>query len=145
LKEDSHSEDADSDSDNGLSHNLRRRVVAEPLLLREHKSQRRPIAFNDNDVNCVHDFLGLNADGSVTGSWNRTGDRGNSGFADTDLCSPQCFWKVRSICPLPCSVLLTCGCRRRIAVLVSQSGLRMSWSSCKICFLRTLAAAVDLV
>ncbi|KAI9879601.1 MAG: hypothetical protein M1830_008051 [Pleopsidium flavum] len=89
----SHSEESDSDSDNGLSHNLRRRVVAEPLQLREHKDQRRPVAYNNNDVISVHDFLGLNADGTVTGSWNRTGDRGNPGFADADLCSSQCFWK----------------------------------------------------
>ncbi len=90
----SQSDDDDSDSDNGMTHNVRKRVVAESTLLRNYRNQQRPIAYNDNDVTSVHDFLGLDADGTVSGVWDRTGDRGHSGFSDAELCSQHCFWKV---------------------------------------------------
>lgn len=93
-KDDSNPEDADSDSDNGLTHNLRKRVVAEPRMLRDQRTHRGPVAYNDNDVESVQDFFGMDDDGTISGTWNRTGDRGNSGFPDTELCSTQCFWKV---------------------------------------------------
>jgi len=94
LKNDSNPEDVDSDSDNGMTHNLRKRVVAEPHMIRDYRTQRGPVAYIDNAVESVQDFLGMNDDGTIDGIWNRTGDRGNPGFPDTELCSPQCFWKV---------------------------------------------------
>lgn len=93
-KEDSIPEDANSDSDNGMSHNLRKRVVAEPHVLRRYRIQLEPVAYNDNDVESVQEFHGMNDDGTITGTWNRTGDRGQPGFPDTELCSAHCFWKV---------------------------------------------------
>ena len=77
-----------------MTHNVRKRVVAKPLLLRDHRNKQGHIAYDDKDVESVQDFLGLNADGTVSGAWNRTADRGNPGFTDTELCSEQCFWKV---------------------------------------------------
>ena len=63
-------------------------------MLRDYRIQRGPVAYNDSDVKSVQEFLGMNDDGTIEGTWNRTGDRGNPGFPDTELCSPRCFWKV---------------------------------------------------
>ena len=141
VKDDSNLEDADSESDNGMTHNLRKRVVAEPHMLRDHGFQRESVAYNDNDVGSVQEFLGMSDDGTLSGIWNCTGDRGNPGFPDTESCSADCFWKVWIEWPSAYSSELTCVCRSPIVLSRDQSGLRYSSSFCKRYFLHTLRAA----
>ncbi|KAI9810172.1 MAG: hypothetical protein M1827_006617 [Pycnora praestabilis] len=93
-------QDSDSETDEDGAINVRKRVIAESLVLKAHNKRKNLPKLKEDETPDLMFYRGLEEDGLIKGFWDDGDVIRIPGLPDTELCSPKCSWKKKNRSPL---------------------------------------------